>query len=319
MDSSSFNNFFQQHLWNSSSGGVGGGGGGSNKGLLPSRDIASSDKNAMSGQSSSSSTSSSSSSSLILAPSKLAQSQPPHSTNRDLSTISLDNRLYLDSGLRHHHQHHHHNNHHQQPQQQQQQQQQARHSFSNGSSMSIGITTASSAGGGGNSRDNNNNGVNAHSMGFASQKLLNRLDIDAIRSNVNRSVGNCNASNGLMHHQHGTILFNTLNGGLNSGGLSDCFNSSDYGHPDSTTPPPNTAISMPPPASSASSSSSTISTNIGLNRSSQDGNPEKVKTPNSIRGELYSLTYFLSLSLPYHHHRYYFIFLICERMLRRKI
>lgn len=260
MDSSSFNNFFQQQLWNSS--------GGSNKG----RDIASSDKNAMSGQSSSSS--SSSSSSLILAPSKLAQSQPPHSTNRDLSAITLDNRLYLD-GFRHHHNHH--------------QQQQARHggSFSNGSNMSIALNAGNGGGGGGvNSRDNNNNGVNAHSMGFASQKLLNRLDIDAIRSNVSRNAGNSN--NGLMHHQHGTILFNTLNGGLNSGGLQDCFNSSDYGHPDSTTPPPATAISMPPPASSASSSSSTISTNIGLNRNSngsQDGNPEKVKTPNSIRGE----------------------------------
>lgn len=268
MDSSSFNNFFQQQLWNSS--------GGSNKG----RDAASSDKNAMSGQSSSSS--SSSSSSLILAPSKLAQSQPPHSTNRDLSAITLDNRIYLD-GFRHHHHNH--------------QQQQARHggSFSNGSNMSIALS-ANSGNGGVNSRDNNNNGVNAHAMGFASQKLLNRLDIDAIRSNVNRSVGNPN--NSLMHHQHGTILFNTLNGGLNSGGLSDCFNSSDYGHPDSTTPPPATAISMPPPASSASSSSSTISTNIGLNRNSngsQDGNPEKVKTPNSIRGEN-AFLFFISLS-----------------------
>lgn len=296
MDSSSFNNFFQQQLWNSS-----GGGGSSNKG----REIASSDKNAMSGQSSSSS--SSSSSSLILAPSKLAQSQPPHSTNRDLSTISLDNRLYHD-GFRHHHSHH--------------QQQQARHggsNFSNGSNMSIALTTSN--GGVVNSRDNNNNGVNAHAMGFASQKLLNRLDIDAIRSNVNRSVGNLN--NGLMHHQHGTILFNTLNGGLNSGGLSDCFNSSDYGHPDSTTPPPATAISMPPPASSASSSSSTISTNIGLNRNSngsQDGNPEKVKTPNSIRGENFILFHRPSPTLSVHD---FFCILkkMCtwERMLRRKI
>lgn len=271
MDSSSFNNFFQQQLWNSSVGG--GGGGTSNK--------ASSDKNAISGQSSSSSTSSSSSSSSILAPSKLAQSQPPHSTNRDLSSISLDNRLYLD-GLRHHHHHHQH--------QQQQHQHQARHNFGSNMSLGGGMNSNSSTTSS-NSRDsNNNNGINAHSMGnFASQKLLNRLDIDAIRNNVNRSVVNCNNSNnGLMHHQHGTILFNTLNGGLNSGGgLSDCFNSSDYGHPDSTTPPP-TAISMPPPASSASSSSSTISTNIGLNRNSngsQDGNPEKIKTPNSIRGE----------------------------------
>lgn len=250
---SNFNNFFQQQLW---------GGGGKN---LPRGEITSSDKNApMSGQSSSSSAS-------ILAPSKLAQSQPPHSTNRDITTLSLDNRLYLD-GLRHHHQ--------------QQQQHQARHgnSFSNGS-MNIALNS-----GGGSSRDNNNNGLNnSQSMGFSSQKLLNRLDIDTIRSNVNRNVGNCNSnSSNIMHHQHGTILFNTLNGGLGPGGLSDCFNSSDYGHPDSTTPPP-TAISMPPPASSASSSSSTISTNLGLNRNSngsQDGNPEKVKTPNSIRGEI---------------------------------
>jgi hypothetical protein len=254
----SFNNFFPQQLWSCG----GGGSGGSKR-----SENASSDKNAMSGQSNSSSSSSSNS---ILAPSKLAQSQPPHSTNRDLSAISLDNRLYLD-GLRHHHHHHH-----------QQQQQQSRHggSFSNGSSgLSIG------GGAGMNSRDNNNNGLNGHSaMSFASQKL--RLDIDAIRSNVNRNASGSN--NGMLHHQHGTILFNTLNGGLSSGGMSDCFNSSDYGHADSTTPPP-TAISMPPPASSASSSSSTISTNLGLNRSSngsQDGNPEKVKTPNSIRGEM---------------------------------
>lgn len=256
---SNFNNFFQQQLW----GGSAGGGGGKN---LPRTEITSSDKNtSLSGQSSSSSAS-------ILAPSKLAQSQPPHSTNRDLTTLSLDNRLYLD-GLRH--QHHHH----------QQQQHQARHG-STFSSMSIGLSTGAS------SRDNNNNGLNnSQSMGFAaaSQKLLNRLDIDTIRSNVNRSAGSCSSNSSMMHHQHGTILFNTLNGGLGSGGMSDCFNSSDYGHPDSTTPPP-TAISMPPPASSASSSSSTISTNLGLNRSSngsQDGNPEKVKTPNSIRGELF--------------------------------
>lgn len=267
----SFNNFFPQQLWSC-------GGGGSSSGSKRSEN-ASSDKNAMSGQSSSSSSSSNS----ILAPSKLAQSQPPHSTNRDLSAISLDNRLYLD-GLRHHHHHHH---------QQQQQQQQARHggSFSNGSSsssLSIGSGGGVGMNGVGNSRDSNNNGLNGHSaMSFASQKL--RLDIDAIRSNVNRNASGSN--NGMMHHQHGTILFNTLNGGLSSGGMSDCFNSSDYGHPDSTTPPP-TAISMPPPASSASSSSSTISTNLGLNRNSngsQDGNPEKVKTPNSIRGERHNI------------------------------
>lgn len=250
---SNFNNFFQQQLW--------GGGAGSGK-ILPRGEITSSDKNTpMAGQSSSSSAS-------ILAPSKLAQSQPPHSTNRDITTLSLDNRLYLD-GLRHHHQ----------------QQHQARHGNSfNSGSMSIGLNS-----GGGSSRDNNNNGLNnSQSMSFASQKLLNRLDIDTIRSNVNRNVGNCNSNSNMMHHQHGTILFNTLNGGLGSGALSDCFNSSEYGHPDSTTPPP-TAISMPPPASSASSSSSTISTNLGLNRNSngsQDGNPEKVKTPNSIRGEI---------------------------------
>jgi hypothetical protein len=256
---SNFNNFFQQQLWGASAGG----GGGKN---LPRTEITSSDKNtSMSGQSSSSSASS------ILAPSKLAQTQPPHSTNRDLTTLSLDNRLQYLDGLRHHHHH-------------QQQQHPARHGASFGS-MSIGLSSGAS------SRDNNNNGLNnSQSMGFAaSQKLLNRLDIDTIRSNVNRNAANCSSNSSMMHHQHGTILFNTLNGGLGSAGMSDCFNSSDYGHPDSTTPPP-TAISMPPPASSASSSSSTISTNLGLNRSSngsQDGNPEKVKTPNSIRGELF--------------------------------
>lgn len=258
---SNFNNFFQQQLW----GGSANGGGGKN---LPRGEITSSDKNTpMSGQSSSSSAS-------ILAPSKLAPSQPPHSTNRDITTLSLDNRLYLE-GLRHHHH-------------PQQQQHQARHvgGFGGNGSLSIGLSNS------GSSRDSNNNGLNSQSMGFAaSQKLLNRLDIDSIRSNVNRTVGSCNSNTNLMHHQHGTILFNTLNGGLGSGGMTDCFNSSEYGHADSTTPPP-TAISMPPPASSASSSSSTISTNLGLNRSSngsQDGNPEKVKTPNSIRGELKAL------------------------------
>lgn len=259
---SNFNNFFQQQLWG------GGAGSGSGKNLARTENISADKNTTMAGQSSSSSAS-------ILAPSKLAQSQPPHSTNRDLTTLSLDNRLYLD-GLRHHHH-----------QQLQQHQHQARHgssTFGSNGSMSIGLTGASS-------RDNNNNGLNnSQSMGFASQKLLNRLDIDTIRNNVNRSTS-C-GSNSMMHHQHGTILFNTLNGGLGSGvGLPDCFNSSDYGHPDSTTPPP-TAISMPPPASSASSSSSTISTNLGLNRTSngsQDGNPEKVKTPNSIRGELEGL------------------------------
>ncbi len=249
---SNFNNFFQQQLW-----GVSAGGAASGKSLTR-NEITSSDKNSsISGQSSSTS--------AVLAPSKLAQSQPLHSTNRDVANLSLENRLYLD-GLRHHHHH------------QQQAQQQPRHG-SNFSNMSLALA------GNGGSRDSNNNGPNSNqSMGFsASQKLLHRLDIDSIRNNVNR---NCNNSS-MMHHQHGTILFNTLNGGLGAGGLADCFNSSEYGHPDSTTPPP-TAISMPLSASSASSSSSNVSTNLGLNRSSsgsQDGNPEKVKTPNSIRGE----------------------------------
>jgi hypothetical protein len=244
-------NFFQQQIWNS------------NKNLLhhahqqppPTRnEITSSEKGAMSANS-------------ILAPSKLAQSQPPHSTN-----LSIDNRLYMDS-LR-------------------QQQQARQNSFTNGT------LTISPAGNGG-SRDSNNNGLNNQSMGFASQKLLNRLDIDTIRSNINshRSQvsgggGSCSGSNNsMLHHQHGTILFNTLNGGalgaggnsMMSGSSADCFNGPDL--VDSTTPPPTTAISMPP-ASSASSSSSTISTNIGLNRnSSQEGHTEKIKTPNSIRGE----------------------------------
>lgn len=249
-----FNNFFQQQIWNS------------NKSLLQHAhqqppngvrgEITSSEKGGMTSGPNS-----------ILTPSKLAQTQPPHSTNRDLTTsLSIDNRLYLE-GLRH-------------------QQQARQNSFTNGT---LTISPA-----GGSSRDNNNNnGLSNQSIAFSSQKLLNRLDIDTLRNNVNshRSVGSCsNASNLIHHHQHGTILFNTLNGGaLGAGGNSmmpgssaECFNGPDL--VDSTTPPP-TAISMPP-ASSASSSSSTISTNLGLNRnSSQDGNPEKIKTPNSIRGE----------------------------------
>lgn len=248
-----FNNFFQQQqqIWNI------------NKNLLQQsqqqssirNEISSTDKGAIS------------SGSAILTPSKLAQAQPPHSTNRDLTALSIDNRLYMDS-LR-------------------QQQQARQNSFSNGA------LTISPAGGGGVSRDSNNNGLNSQSNPYSSQKLLNRLDIDTIRSNINshRSLGSCSGGGGSMiHHQHGTILFNTLNGGalgagsnsMMPGSSADCFNGPDL--VDSTTPPP-TAISMPP-ASSASSSSSTISTNIGLNRnSSQDGNTEKIKTPNSIRGK----------------------------------
>ena len=249
-----FNNYFQQQIWNT------------NKNLLHHAhqqppnlrgEITSTEKGAMSSGTANS----------ILAPSKLAQSQPPHSTNRDLTSLSIDNRLYLD-GLRH-------------------QQQARQNSFSNGT------LTISPAGGSGSSRDNNNNGLNSQSISFSSQKLLNRLDIDTIRSNINshRNVGSCSAASNLIHHQHGTILFNTLNGGaLGAGsnsmmsGSAECFNGPDL--VDSTTPPP-TAIGCPP-ASSASSSSSTISTNIGLNRNSngsQDGNPEKIKTPNSIRGK----------------------------------
>lgn len=252
-----FNNFFSQSVWNP------------NKNLLhhthqqppnARSEITSTEKNALSSGPQNS----------ILAPSKLAQAQPPHSTNRDLTPHSIDNRLYMD-GFRH-------------------QQQARQNSFTNGS-----LTISPAAGsGGGSSRDNNNNGLNSgQSMSFASQKLLSRLDIDTIRSNIsNRNVGSCGSGNNLIHHQHGTILFNTLNGGalgvgsngMMSGSSAECFNGPDL--VDSTTPPP-TAISMPP-ASSASSSSSTISTNIGLTRSSngsQDGNPEKIKTPNSIRGK----------------------------------
>jgi hypothetical protein len=199
----------------------------------------------------------------ILAPSKLAQSQPPHSTNLS----SIDNRLYLD-GLRY-------------------QQQSRQSSYSNGS------LTISPAGGSGSSgsRDSNNNGLSSQSIAFTNQKLLTRLDIDTMRSNINSHRSGSN----MLHHQHGTILFNTLNGGalgagvgngLMSSASAECFTGPDL--VDSTTPPP-TAISMPP-ASSASSSSSTISTNVGLNRNSngsQEGSAstEKIKTPNSIRGE----------------------------------
>lgn len=243
-------NFFQQQLW------------GSNKNLLhhahqqPRGEITSTEKGA---------TLLNAPSNSIIAPSKLAQAQPPHSTNRDTTSLSIDNRLYLDS-LR-------------------QQQQARQNSFTNG-------TLTISPAGGGNSRDNNNNGLNNQSISFASQKLLNRLDIDTIRSNINshRSIGSCSGGSGNMiqHHQHGTILFNTLNGGalgagsMMTGSSAECFSGADL--VDSTTPPP-PAISMPP-ASSASSSSSTVSTNLGLNRNSQDGNSEKIKTPNSIRGKL---------------------------------
>jgi hypothetical protein len=237
-----FNNFFTQQIWNN------------NKSLLhhvhqaPSNvrgEITSTEKGG------------------ILAPSKLGQAQPPHSTNLS----SIDNRLYLD-GLRH-------------------QQQSRQSSYSNGS------LTISPAGGSGSSgsRDSNNNGLSSQSMAFTNQKLLTRLDIDTMRSNINSHRSGSN----LLHHQHGTILFNTLNGGalgagagngLMSNASAECFTGPDL--VDSTTPPP-TAISMPP-ASSASSSSSTISTNVGLNRNSngsQEGSAstEKIKTPNSIRGE----------------------------------
>lgn len=251
-----FNNFFPQQMW------------GGSKNLHPRNEISSTDKNSVSsGQSSSS----------ILAPSKLAQNQPPHSTNnRDLVSFAIENRLNWD-GLRQHHQ-----------QQQQLQQHQSRSSSFGNNAGGMTILTA-----GGNSRDSNNNGLNSQ---FTNPKLLSRLDLDSVRSNLNRSGGNCNSSN-LIHHQHGTILFNTLNGGgLNAGNTGtmmsgtnvDCFTNPDFG-PDSTTPPPSNAISMPPSASSASSSSSTISTNIGLNKNnngSQDGSSEKIKTPNSIRAQI---------------------------------
>jgi len=248
-----FNNFFPQQMW------------GGSKNLHPRNEISSTDKSSVSsGQSSSS----------ILAPSKLAQNQPPHSTNnRDLASFAIDNRFNLDA-LRHHQQ--------QQQQQQQHQHQSRPNSFGNNAG-SMTILTA-----GGNSRDSNNNGLNSQ---FTNQKLLSRLDLDSVRSNLNRSGGN---SSNLIHHQHSTILFNTLSGGgLNAGNMMsgtnvDCFTNPDFG-PDSTTPPPSNAISMPPSASSASSSSSTISTNIGLNKNnngSQDGSSEKIKTPNSIRGKL---------------------------------
>ncbi|XP_070506342.1 probable nuclear hormone receptor HR3 isoform X2 [Chironomus tepperi] len=254
-----FNNFFPQQLW------------GGSKNLHPRNEISSTDKSSVSsGQSSSS----------ILAPSKLAQNQPPHSTNnRDLASFAIDNRLYLD-GLRQHHQ----------QQQQQHQQHQSRSSSSFGNNAG-GMTILTA---GGNSRDSNNNGLNSQ---FTNPKLLSRLDLDSVRSTLNRTSGNCNSSSNLIHHQHGTILFNTLNGGsLNAGNTGnmmsgtnvDCFTNPDFG-PDSTTPPPSNAISMPPSASSASSSSSTISTNIGLNKNnngSQDGSSEKIKTPNSIRAQI---------------------------------
>lgn len=249
-------NFFQTQMWNNS------------KNLLhpaqqqpPRGEITSTEKSIMSTASSNS----------ILAPSKLAQVQPPHSTNRvDITSLVIDNRLYLD-GLR-------------------QQQQARQNNFTNGS------LTISQAGG--SSRDNNNNGLSNQSMSFSSQKMLNRLDIDTIRSlNSHRNTGSCSGGNNVIQsHQHGTILFNTLNGGalgagnnsMMPGSSAECFNGPDL--VESTTPPL-TAILMPPVSSA--SSSSTVSTNIGLNRnSSHDGHPEKIKTPNSIRGKGYITRYF---------------------------
>lgn len=284
-----FNHYFQQQIWNSTV---------NSKNLLQQQqNVSSTDKNTASSTASSSSNSSATqpvpSATATSNSTKMASQQPPHSTNRDLTTLSLDNRLYLD-GLRQH--------------QQQQQQRQNLSVFGNTPSLT------NSTG----NRDSNNNSslhlLSAPSLNYSNQKLASRLD-ETIRTNQ-RTLGSCsNSTNSssstndhrnILHHQHGTILFNTLNGGAmgsnsscnshllasgSNGSTAECF-SMDMA--DSTTPPPSnngstSTILPPPPPSSASSTSSTISTNLVLNLNSNGSNSnesEKVKTPNSIRGKL---------------------------------
>lgn len=205
---------------------------------------------------------------VALTPNKLAAAQ-----HRD-TTSSIDNRsLYLES-LRH-------------PQQ------------AAAAAMRHGSFTNSST----PSRDSNNNAGQTQIAFSNNQKMAIRNSMNQRGSLAGNCVNNTTGANALSP-PHGTILFNTLNGGALSsgnssatagaggllhGGANDCFTGPDL--VDSTTPPPSTAITMPS-ASNASSSSSTISTNVGLNRSSNGSHDgvgmEKVKTPNSIRGKLHS-------------------------------
>lgn len=289
-----FNNYFQQQIWNSSL---------TSKNLLhpQQQNVSSTDKTATA----SSSSTPHAAPNISAVAAKLASQQPPHSTNRDLTSLSLDNRLYLESLSRQQQQ---------QLQQQQLAQQQSQHRPGVTTFGSLSIHSSSSSG----NRDSNNNSnlnmLSSPNLSYPNQKLLSRLDIDTIRSNINsqRSMASCssNEHRNLIHHQHGTILFNTLNGGTvmgssnncnsnllsgaSSGSTAECFAIEGQTADSTTPPPPSTtinpsAIMPPPPPSSASSTSSTISTNLGINLnssgSSNSNETEKVKTPNSIRGE----------------------------------
>lgn len=209
---------------------------------------------------------SSATSSISTTPNRLAQNQQQQQTPRDTNpSVSIDNRSLYSESLRH--------------------QQQAaaaaavvRHNNANNFNSS--------------SRDSNNNAGQTIAA-FTNQKMAIRNSMNQRSLAVNGGGAALSAAANALSPPHGTILFNTLNGGalgsgINSGvmhGATDCFTGPDM--VDSTTPPP-TAIAMPS-ASNASSSSSTISTNVGLNRSSNGSHDgvgmEKVKTPNSIRGE----------------------------------
>lgn len=241
-----FNNFFQQQFWNTSKTLLQQQHNARN--ILPSNEISSTERIL--------STSAAPSAPAPIAKAKLSQ-QPPHSTNRDTMALSIDNRLYLD-GLR---------------------QQQQRQSVAGFTDTSLVVSSR---------LDSNNNSSSEILPGplnhnFPNQKL-NRIDIDVIRSNINSQRLAASCSN-TEHHQHGTILFNTLNGG---GNILNQESNEPYcisGGPDSTTPPPQT--SMPPP----SSASSRISTNIVVNISNNNIEHEKIKTPNSIRGEFQSISH----------------------------
>lgn len=205
---------------------------------------------------------SSATSSISTTPNRLAQNQqqPPRDTN---PSVSIDNRSLYSESLRH---------------QQQAAAAAVRHNNVNNFNSS--------------SRDSNNNAGQTIAA-FTNQKMAIRNSMNQRSLAVNGGGAALGAAANALSPPHGTILFNTLNGGAlgsgnNSGlmhGATDCFTGPDM--VDSTTPPP-TAIAMPS-ASNASSSSSTISTNVGLNRSSNGSHDgvgmEKVKTPNSIRGE----------------------------------
>lgn len=239
-----FNNFFQQQFWNTSKTLLQQQHNARN--ILPNNEISSTERNL-------------SASAAPPAPAPIAKAkpsqQPPHSTNRDTMALSIDNRLYLD-GLRH---------------------QQQRQSAAGFTDTSLAVSSR---------LDSNNNSSSEILPGplnhnFSNQKL-SRIDIDVIRSNINSQRNLAASCSNTEHHQHGTILFNTLNGG---GAILNHESNESYstiGGPDSTTPPPQT--SMPPPSSASSRISTNIVVNIS-NNNSGNNEQEKIKTPNSIRGK----------------------------------